>query len=298
MSRTLPWVALVIAGCAVDADSTTAIDQAVISPNGTSANGVPASVISPNGVSPSLLKLSGVLPSGLHANGTSIRIADVGTSAPWTGAALVGSTWTGLVSDGAPVALRIDDAVSATDDERWSYRLSASFDGAWRPLCADDAGNPGFAVSVHGTWNLAEGVSGGGAYHAATAAFTIACRGSSIAKCVDLGYTPWTGHSDELAACTRALRGDFCGDGTPYTVNGTLVNLYDQSGVQLDGVGWIAEAEWTADGARCVSKKKAARFSQAAGLKPSCYPHALKPSTSCGDEFDDETTIITELPPQ
>src|SRR5687768_4528956 len=117
MSRTLPWVALAVAGCAVNADATTAVDQAVISPNGTSANGVPASVISPNGVSPSLLKLRGVLPSGLHANGTPIAIAEVGSAAPWTGAALVGSTWTGLVSDGATVALRIDDAVAATDDE-------------------------------------------------------------------------------------------------------------------------------------------------------------------------------------
>jgi len=170
--------------------------------------------------------------------------------------------------------------------------------GAFRPLCVDAAGAPAFAVSVSGTWNLAEGVPGGGAYHAGTADFTIACRGSAIAKCVELGYKPWNGVVPQLASCVRALRADYCGDGTPHTVNGTMVNIYDNLGIQDDAVDWAPEAEWTPDGATCVSKKKATRFDQVTNERPSCYPHTLKPENSCGTGFSGGAAIITELAPR
>lgn len=279
-------------------DATSTFNQDLISPNGTSANGISPSLISPNGgASGSAIRLSSVRATGVRANGTPIGIA--GTGAPLAGAALVGTTWTGNVSNGTTVALRIDEAAPGTgaNADVWSYRVSAAFDGTWRPLCVDGAGATGFADSVRGSWNLAEGVTGGGAYDAATSEFTIACRGSAIAKCVELGYKPWTGHNTELASCVRALRGDYCGDGTPYTADGTLVNIYDQGSISPDDAAWIPEAEWTPDGARCVSKKKSARFSQAAHEKPSCYPHALKPSKTCGTGFGADVAIITELAP-
>jgi ADYC domain len=299
MSRTLALIAsCLLASCVVNEDSLSTLDQALISPNGTSANGVSPSLISPNGgASGSPIRLSSVRPTGMSADGTPISIA--GTGAPLAGAALVGTTWTGNVSDGTTVALRIDAAAPGTgaNADLWSYRVSAAFDGTWRPLCVNAAGFAGFADSVRGSWNLVEGVIGGGAYDAATSEFTIACRGTAIAKCVELGYTPWTGRNAELAACVRALRGDYCGDGTPYTVDGTLVNIYDQTGIAADSAAWIPEAEWTPDGARCVSKKKSARFSQVAEEKPWCYPHALKPSKTCGSGFSDDVAIITELAP-
>jgi hypothetical protein len=80
-------------------------------------------------------------------------------------------------------------------------------------------------------------------------------------------------------------------------VTGTLVNLYDDAGLQLDTVDWIPESEWTPDGATCVSKKKYARFWQVAGVRPSCYPNALKPQDSCGTGFSQGAVIITELAP-
>jgi hypothetical protein len=286
-----------MSSCAVNEDATSTFNQDLISPNGTSANGISPSLISPNGgASGSPIRLSSVRATGVRANGTPITIA--GTGAPLAGAALVGTTWTGNVSDGSTVALRIDEAAagSGANADLWSYRVSAAFDGTWRSLCVG-AGMTGFADSVSGSWNLAEGVIGGGAYDATTSAFTLACRGSAIATCVELGYKPWAGSTAELAACVRALRGDYCGDGTPYTVDGTLVNLYDRNGIAADNAAWTPEAEWTADGARCVSKKKDARFSQVAGEKPSCYPHALKPSKTCGSGFSGNVAIITELAP-
>jgi hypothetical protein len=308
----------IISGCIVNEDILAVANDSVVSPNGISPNGISPNGISPNGISPNGISpngispngispneisangvtLNGISPNGISPNGTPIGVAVAG--APLAGTELVGSTWTGLLSSGANVALRIDEAMqgTGTNADVWSYKISVSADGTWRPLCLDPSGAAMFADSVGGTWNLAQGVAGGGSYHPEATEFTLACRGSAIAKCVELGYKPWTGHAPELATCVRALRGDYCGDGTPYTVTGTLVNIYDHAGVQLDTVDWVPEAEWTPDGATCVSKKKNARFWQVAGVRPSCYPHALKPQNSCGTGFSEGAVIITELAPQ
>lgn len=291
MSRTFPLLgSLLISGCVANEVPAIPDNLARLSPNGTSANGIN---LAGTGVS-----LAGVNPTGVSATGAAISIADIGP--PLVGASLVGSQWTARLTNATTTALRVDAAQQGTgaNTDVWSYQLSVKTDGAWHPLCPDPAGAPGFADTVRGTWNLQGGVPGGGSYQAQTTAFTIACRGSAIAKCIELGYKAWTGNARELAACVRALRGDYCGDGTLYTVTGTMVNIFDAQGIQPDGVDWEPEAAWTADGAACVSKKKAARFSQTAQGKPWCYPHALKPEKSCGTAFSGEVAIITELAPQ
>jgi hypothetical protein len=285
-----------LGGCAVD-DSTPQITETVtaqhvvsLPPNGTSLTGISQLSLPPNGIS-----LNGLDPTGFTSGGQPIGISGMG--APLAGAELVGSTWTGQLSNGGTLALRIDAAMQGTgaNADVWSYLISTSVGGVWKPLCVDKGGNPNFADSVSGTWNLDLGQPGGGSYHPETSQFSLACRGSSIAKCVELGYKPWHGYSPELAACVRALRGDYCGDGTPYTVDGTIVNLFDDAGVVADQVDWTPEALWTPDGAACVSKKKATRFDQVANERPWCYPHALKPQKSCGTGFEGNGVVITEL---
>lgn len=288
-------------GCALSDSVTTlnteSTDQDVISPNGQSTTGVNPNVISPNGPSLSGVTLDGIAPTGRAATGAAITVAASG--APLAGAAVVGSTWTGHLSDGRELALRIDVASQGTGSNRdvWSYQVSAWTGGAWQSLCVDDAGNPSFADSVTGTWNLQQGVPSGGTYKQNARDFTLACRGSSIAKCVELGYKPWGGYEPQLASCVRALRADYCGDGTSYTVTGTQVNLYDDAGVASDSVDWTVEAAWTPNGAACVTSAEATRFSQVAHQTPSCWGHGLKAKPSCGDEFNGAQRIVTELPP-
>lgn len=259
-------------------------------PNGISLNGI---TLPPNGVS-----LNGIDPTGLSATGTPIAIS--GNGSPLSGSEIVGSTWTGIVSDGSTLAIRVDQAVQGTgaNSDVWSYAMSVSIGGSWQPLCRNSAGDPVLVDSVSGTWNIAQGVPGGGSYTPNSSQFTLACRGSSIAKCVELGYKPWRGDSPELAACVRALRADYCGDGTPYTVDGTLVNLFDDAGVRIDAIDWVPEAEWTPDGARCISKKTETRFNEVLGQTPTCYPRTLKPQKSCGTGFGDGAQVITELAPR
>lgn len=313
MSRTLalltPWL---LAGCLADEDQVGTIEQHLVMPNGDSLNGVsqkfnPNLVMpnDPNLVMPNDTDL--VMPNGVALNG--LDLIGVGrdgsligistTSTPLSGESVVGSMWKGRLTNGRAIAIRVDEAMqgSGTNSDVWSYRFSFKRVDGWQPLCVDTAGNSIFADTVTGSWNLAEGVPGGGSYHPHTDKFTVACRGTAVAKCVELGYKPWTGHSDEMASCVRAVRADFCGDGTPFTVHGTLINLFDDDGIQSDSVDWVPEAEWHPDGATCVSKKKNTRFWQVAHQKPWCFPVTLKPESSCGAGFSGEAKVITELPP-
>jgi len=289
MSRnSILLAATVVAGCAVTEDNLASVEQAHIMPNGITDNH-----IMPNGI-----RINGVAPTGVMPDGSLIGVS--GTTAPLAGPGVVGSTWTGLLSDGSSMTIRVDRAVQQTgmNTDVWSYEFSALADGQWRSLCASPSGETLLADTVGGTWNLAQGVPGGGAYHPNSAEFTIACRGSAIAKCLELGYKPWTGRAREIASCVRALRADYCGDGTPYTVDGTLVNLFDDVGLQFDEADWDAEAEWTPEGASCISKKAETRFWQVLHTKPTCYPHALKTKKSCGTGFSEGAAIITELQPR
>jgi len=304
MSRITIYMASLwfISGCSVQDDPERVSDAVAsiggVDPNGVDPNGVDPNGVDPNGVDPNGVSLNGVDPNGVALNGTALGVALSGP--PLAGAGLVGSTWTGRLSDGRSVALRIDAAMqgTGTNADIWSYQFSVSADGTFRPLCRIQTGPDSFADSVPGTWNLAQGVVGGGSYTASASQFTIVCRHSAIGECLELGYKPWTGNARELASCVRALRADYCGNGTPYTVTGTLVNLFDDKGIQTDTTAWTPEAEWTPDGALCVSKKKATRFDEVLGERPSCYPHALKPQKSCGTGFSGGAVVITELAPQ
>ena len=43
---------------------------------------------------------------------------------------------------------------------------------------------------------------------------------------------------------------------SPWTIDGTIINLYDHIGVQADTETWPIEAEWDVNGARCLSHQR------------------------------------------
>ncbi len=289
-------VSVVAVGCATDDEAALdQIEQSVQAPNGVSLNGVSLNGVGLNGVSLNGVSLNGVSLNGVSLNGGSIGVSSTGQ--PLTGVEPVGSTWTARLSNGDTLPLRIDSASqgTGTNVDVWMYAISYQTTSQWTPLCGTDgAGAPILALSVDGTWNQQSGVAGGGAYSPTATSFTLACRGKSIAKCVELGYKPWKGFAKQLASCVRLLRGDFCGDGTPYTIDGHLVNLYDNVGVQRDTEAWVVEAEWTPNGARCISSKRATRFYEAA-VRPTCF-ESLPQTTACGTTFRNGAVLIDEIP--
>jgi len=144
----------------------------------------------------------------------------------------------------------------------------------WKDPCADNGGLG--LIPLQGAWDLETGDALGGDQ------VTLACRGSVLAKCVEWGYEPW--RSPEMAdlhqACTRMARADYCGDGTPHTVDGTKIDVYDAYGVQQKVTHWPVEAEWGPEGATCIGGD-VLRLGLLGIDKPDCLADLYAPQ--CGD---------------
>jgi hypothetical protein len=206
----------------------------------------------------------------------------------------------GNLSNGGQVELRVEAMTPGLDANQdvWTYRVSyrEPADGRWYPICRDASGQPADAIAVAGRWDYRQGLPGvGGAKYDDPHAFTFACEGAAIAKCIRFGYKPWASAGGvSLAAhhqaCTRLIRADYCGDGTSHTVNGQWVNLYDAVGVQRDTEGWGLEAEWDTEGARCFTDHNRAQA-------PVSCPGAPR-KTQCGtaEAFSSGTLLQSETP--
>ena len=287
-------LAVALCGCMSPPEGFDETEQAVDSNNGKSLNGTSLNGTSLNGKSLNGKSLNGTSLNGKSLNGTSITAAST-SGPPLAGAGMVGSTWTGTSSAGDVVNLRVDSALqgTGTNADLWFYGVSFQTTTGWSPLCGRDAAAaPILATTVYGQW-VASTIDSAH-YVSTTSKFTFACRGKTIAKCVELGYKTYQGRTPQLLSCVRLLRGDFCGTGVSYTVDGTLLNLYDNVGVQADTETWKAEAEWTEAGARCVNSNNAARYMLAVSADPMCI--APKKTTTCGASFASGAILIDELP--
>ena len=297
MKKSFVTLSLLVSACATPGDELLGeLAQDSTSLNGISLNGISLNGISLNGISLNGISLNGISLNGTSLAGVAVKAGSTTSGPPLTGAGLVGSTWTGTGTDGTSVKLRVDSAAAATapNAELWFYGLSYQTSTGWSRLCgADAAGAPIQAVSVAGVWSATS--SDLARYTSSTTQFTLACRGKTIAKCVELGYKTYKGYTSQLASCVRLLRGDYCGTGNAYTVDGSTVNLYDNVHVQSDTEAWTAEAEWTPDGARCVNSNNSARYELVLAREPSCIKRSE--TATCGTSFANGAVLIDELAP-
>ncbi|HTE52177.1 MAG TPA: ADYC domain-containing protein [Kofleriaceae bacterium] len=187
-----------------------------------------------------------------------------------------------ILRDGEMVAPGFDDSTSlegieleatAPDGRTFGVEVTrAMFDGRTRliELAADGLPvcEPGQAgVIVTGRWDAT------GAHVDDPDVVTFSCASGVIAKCVSWGYGPWVVGPEVHAACTRLARADYCGDGTPWTMDGTHIGVYDTLGVQtrLAAGTMVFEAGWSPAGAVCVARTRYA-IHDASGdrLEPAC----------------------------
>ncbi|WP_199749596.1 ADYC domain-containing protein [Corallococcus sp. AB038B] len=278
----------------------------VVSPNGRNLNGRNL-----NGRNLNNDELGGMLVSVAYSGATStsgkaltnVRLqgsAFVGLDGPnpVTGMGFNGARFVGKLGDGSTLPVRVDGISqgSGVDSDLWSYQVSyQGSDGSWRSVCQDANGGSLSAIAVAGRWNYLQGVAGGGEKIEDATAFTFACEGAAIAKCMHFGYKPWaTVNGQSLAghhqACTRMVRADFCGDGASHTTDGQWVNLYDGVGVQTDTESWSTEAEWNEAGARCFTSETRAH------APVTCS--GFNPIPDCGStsHFQSGTRLISESP--
>ena len=262
--------------------------------NGMSLNGMSLNGMSLNGMSLNGMSLNGMSLNGMSLNGMSLNGSLLGgvtsDGQAVSGQQLVGTQMNGILSNGGSLLLRIDSAITlpGANSDVWAYGVSYALEGgAWAPLCGTvgDAAVP--AIPLRGTWSYESGVEGGGGWTDSATDFTFGCRGMALAKCVELGYKPWqtvggVSLRDHHQACTRMIRADYCGDGSPGTLNGWQINLWDDVGVQADTEGalnWVFEGEWTASGATCVDEYRALEL-VVSGDVPTCALEKI--SNSCG----------------
>ena len=184
-------------------------------------------------------------------------------------AALEGVALDATAPDGRTFRVEV---TSATLDGR-TRRVELAADGL--PVC--DPGQSG--VIVTGRWDAA------GAQVDDPDVVTYSCASGVIAKCVTWGYAPWLVGPDVHAACTRLARADYCGDGTPWTLDGTLISVYDTLGVKTRNAGgtMVFEAAWSPAGAACVARTRYT-IHDGAGMRiePACFA-ALPTCTSLDD---------------
>jgi hypothetical protein len=260
--------------------------------NGDSLNGDSLNGDSLNGDSLNGDSLNGDSLNGFTLNGSQL----IGTKidgTQLTDSALVGTTFDGVTVGGVTIRLRIDSFAQGTGSNAdvYYYGLSWKSKNGWQAVCP----NAATAIATMGRWNFGQGVSGGGSWTVDWNFITWSCQVSAITKCVELGYKPWkyVGNASLQPyhqACTRLLRADYCGNGQPYTVNGTLVDLYDGLGIQLDTENWSFEAEWDQNGARCMTGK-----TRSPGPVPPCQASLI--ANSCGrtGHFNNGTLLMSEI---
>jgi hypothetical protein len=215
-----------------------------------------------------------------------------------SGSALIGMELDTTTSDGKAVTLRIDNVEEEPSFyngelvHMYTISTKSKKNKSWVPLCGADASGAAVrSVPLQGRWDYRQGVPGGGSKIDDPDFLTFACEGYTLQKCVRLGYEPWrtvngTLLSDHHQACVRLHRADYCGDGRSFTMDGMLINLYDDLGVQSDTESWVFEAEWTTEGARCVSSPRIS------GKKytPTCAFEI--PAADCGKSIDWSVTLL------
>lgn len=198
--------------------------------NGTTLQGVSGS--SDDGDVSRLADLDGVR-LGIAGSGTAVRL-EHGRLVAGAEPLLLGSLLRATTSDGRHLSVRID----AIDGDH----VAITVDGV--PVC--EPGDAG--IFVEGRWD------DHGALVDADGALTYACGSGVITKCAEWGYAPWTVGAEIHQACTRMARADYCGDGSAWTLDGTMIDAYDSLGIQapiLDP-SLRFEAAWGPNGAVCV----------------------------------------------
>jgi hypothetical protein len=213
---------------------------------------------------------------GVEVQGTAfqVRLADSRALGPRE---LAGAILEAADEAGRPLTVRVDAVTPDPRDpagEVLLYRMMAlGADGAWRELCGPDPRGERWAFPLAGRWTAS-----GEHRPAGPGVFNVTCSSGAVGKCVRFGYKPWATGPDGTPlwahhqACVRMMRADYCGDGTSFTRDGTLIDLYDRLGIQRDepGPGMRFEAGWGADGATCVARVRIPENATLEGLARRC----------------------------
>jgi len=202
-----------------------------------------------------------------------VRLPDGSTR---EGAALVGAVLVVAVG-GQTIRVRIAGVEKDATDPRgevllYDFRLIA-LDGTEQPLCTPDPDGRQLGLPLAGRSDPTGILSASD-----STTFELVCTSGAQGKCARFGYAPWRQAPDGRPlrdwynACVRMLRGDYCGDGRPFTRDGTWVDIYDRIGLQKSDADptLTFEAAWAPDGALCVARTRIPDIIDLEGLARAC----------------------------
>lgn len=194
--------------------------------------------------------------------------------------------------------LRIDAAELDPDarfEDFWLYQARVRVPGTevFESICEPDEGGDTRMVVFAGDFDAHMRYRGG------SNRFSLSCVSGVQAKCLRWGYEPWRSAPDtgvsllgHYNACLQLARADYCGDDTPTTRDGTMIDVYDRDGVQAPETepalieGLAFEAGWNADGAVCVHHARIAEHLDLSKLGSSCPRLANAPLGAACDEAE------------
>jgi hypothetical protein len=237
---------------------------------------------------------------GAVIEGTRIRVQKPDGS--WaTRDELIGATLVAHDEGGVRERYRID-AVEEYESEQTGRLLFYQFSvqnpetGNWENFCKPDRKGRQLAFPMAGYWDET------GRHVRSANDFSITCTAGTIGKCVLFGYLPWSksaGGSDPWRlhqACVRMIRADYCGNGNPHTREGTLIEIWDREGIQIDTSvpNLTFEAAWNDAGAVCIERTRIAEVASEEQILAEC-PEKLVGrigAQRCHENFDDPSVLI------
>jgi hypothetical protein len=226
--------------------------------------------------------------AGLEVVGTSfkIRLTD-GTILPQE--KLIGARLAFTDGAGRQVRFRIESIAQDPQDPEISlYRIVAAEPetGRWVEFCGPDPDGQRLAFPLAGTWDET-----GRQGPASPGAFTMACTGGAIGKCVRFGYKPWKAAPDGgpmepyHQACVRMVRADYCGDGKAHTRDGTAIDPFDRQGIQTPDrlPDMRFEAAWGPGGATCIARPRLPDLATLEEVLRACPRLARRSGDACDE---------------
>jgi hypothetical protein len=180
-----------------------------------------------------------------------------------SGEGLVGEKLVAADQSGFGKLFRIDSVERFSSPETgeifmYTFSVPNPETGEWINFCARDAAGRSKGFPLSGYWDKE------GKHIDDPTRISITCTGGVIGKCILMGYLPWGKAADGTPlweyhqACTRLVRGDYCGNGKTHTRDGTLIEIIDSLGIQTDSNDprLTFEAAWGPDGAVCIRKTR------------------------------------------
>ncbi len=223
--------------------------------------------ISLNGVQVDNVQLSGTVLHG-SVNGQDISGTD------FIGAVVIQNELDGTTSESTISNVAVDSQDAAGEILLYTLVTKNPITGQSENMCAPDPWGGQYATPVYGAWDVT------GVHQESTTQFMFGCTSGVVAKCVRWGYKPWKSVAGQSLAeyhqiCTRMATADYCGDGVSHTVDGTLIDMYDDLGIQVKAPfdltsPLVFDAAWTTQGAYCVSKDRWLNLQSLATVDAAC----------------------------